>query len=99
MKHRKIIRLLVIPTALFVILLIVLVMCRRSAICGETYSDRANYAKRSATAYPPTAKPYRISLSLPYSAAYTKTTMLCKSSAALIYRCIRARTQYNIHIL
>ena len=45
MKHRKIIRLLVIPAALFVILLIVLVMCRRSAICGETYSDRANYAK------------------------------------------------------
>ena len=45
MKHRKIIRLLVIPAALFVILLTVLVMCRRSAICGETYSDRANYAK------------------------------------------------------
>lgn len=45
MKHRKIIRLLVIPAALFVILLTVLVMCRRSAICGETYSDRADYAK------------------------------------------------------
>ena len=45
MKHRKIIRLLVIPAALFITLLTVLVMCRRSAICGETYSDRANYAK------------------------------------------------------
>ena len=45
MKHRKFIRLLVIPTALFIALLTVLVMCRRSAICGETYSDRANYAK------------------------------------------------------
>jgi hypothetical protein len=88
MKHRKIIRLLVIPAALFVILLIVLVMCRRSAICGETYSDRANYAKTLG-----------YSISLPYSAAYTKTTTPCKSSAALIYRCIRARTQYNIHIL
>lgn len=45
MKHRKIIRLLVIPAALFITLLTVLVMCRRSAICGETYSDRADYAK------------------------------------------------------
>lgn len=99
MKHRKIIRLLVIPAALFITLLTVLVMCRRSAICGETYSDRADYAKRSATAYPPTAKPYRISLSLPYSAAYMKTTTPCKSNAALIYRCIRARTQFSIPIL
>ena len=32
MKHRKIIRLLVIPAALFITLLTVLVMCRRSAI-------------------------------------------------------------------
>ena len=45
MKHRKFIRLLVIPAALFIALLTVLVMCHRSAICGETYSDRANYAK------------------------------------------------------
>ena len=45
MKHRKFIRLLVIPAALFIALLTVLVTCRRSAICGETYSDRANYAK------------------------------------------------------
>ncbi len=73
MKHRKIIRLLVIPAALFVILLIVLVMCRRSAICGGKHTATEQITqKRSATAYPPTAKPYRISLSLPYSAAYTK---------------------------
>ena len=99
MKHRKIIRLLVIPAALFVILLTVLVMCRRSAICGETYSDRANYAKTlgySISADSETVQ--NIVIPAVFGSVY-ETTMLCKSSAALIYRCIRARTQYNIHIL
>ena len=99
MKHRKIIRLLVIPAALFITLLTVLVMCRRSAICGETYSDRADYAKTLGYSISADSEPYRISLSLPYSAAYMKTTTPCKSNAALIYRCIRARTQFSIPIL
>ncbi len=46
MEHRrKIIRILIIPVVLFAVLLSVLLVCRRTAIRGETLTDRANYAK------------------------------------------------------
>ena len=46
MEHRrKFIRLLIIPAILFAILLSVLLICRRTAISGETAADRCEYAK------------------------------------------------------
>ena len=46
MKHRrKIIRVLIIPAVLFAALLLIWLICRRTAISGETVTDRANYAK------------------------------------------------------
>lgn len=46
MEHRrKTIRILIIPVVLFAVLLSVLLVCRRTAIRGETLTGRANYAK------------------------------------------------------
>lgn len=44
-NRRKIIRITIIPAVLFTALLFVFLFCRRTAISGETMTDRTNYAK------------------------------------------------------
>ena len=44
-NRRKLIRITIIPAVLITALLFTFLLCRRSSICGETLTDRAEYAK------------------------------------------------------
>lgn len=44
-NRRKLIRITIIPAVLLTALLFTFLLCRRPSICGETLTDRAEYAK------------------------------------------------------